>query len=50
MLSNKVFLKTFIKLLVYSYINAQLYFNFIFMILVISFNFEAQIIYLWFLE
>ncbi len=43
-------LKTFIKLLVYIYTNVQLCLNFIFIILVTSFNFEAQIIYLWSLK
>jgi len=46
----RVFLKAFIKLLVYIYTNVQLGPNFIFMILVISFNFETQIIYMWSLK
>jgi hypothetical protein len=46
LLSNKDLKKTFIKLLVYIYTNVQLCFNFIFIILVISFNFETQIIYM----
>jgi hypothetical protein len=46
----KGFLKTFIKLLVYIYTNVQLCFSFIFIILVISFNFEAQIIHMWSLK
>jgi hypothetical protein len=49
-LSNKGFWKTFIKLLVYIYTNVQLYLNFIFVILVTSFTFEAQIIYIWSLK
>jgi len=50
MLLNNDFLKAFIKLLVYIYTNARLSFNFIFMILAISFNFGTQIIYIWILE
>jgi hypothetical protein len=42
MLSNKGFKKTFIKLLVYIYKNVQLCLNFIFIILVTSFNFESK--------
>jgi hypothetical protein len=40
------FFLIFIKLLVYIYTNAQVCLNFIFMILVTSFNFEVQIIYM----
>jgi hypothetical protein len=47
---KKRFLKTFIKLFLYIYTNVQLGLNFIFTILVISFNFEAQIIYMWSLK
>jgi hypothetical protein len=47
---NKGFQKTFLKWLVYIYKNAQWWSNFIFIILVISFNFEAQIICMWNLE
>ncbi len=36
--------------MVYIYTNVQLCFNFIFIILVISINFEAQIIYMWSLK
>ncbi len=36
--------------MVYIYTNAQLWFNFIFMILVTSFYFEVQIIYVWSLK
>jgi len=50
LLSNKGFLKTFIKLLVQICTNVQLCVNFIFMILVIYFKFEAQIIYIWSLK
>jgi hypothetical protein len=45
-MSNKSLKKNFIKLLVYIYTNAQLCLNFIFMIFMILFNFEAQIIYM----
>jgi len=44
------FKKTLIKLLVYIYKNVQLCVYFIFIILVTSFNFEAQIIYIWSLK
>jgi hypothetical protein len=47
LLSNKGFSKTFIKLLMYIYANVKLCFNFIFIIFVTSFNFEAQIIFMW---
>jgi hypothetical protein len=50
LLSNKGFLKTLIKLLVYIHTKLQLCLNFIFIILVTSFNFEAQIIYMWSLK
>jgi hypothetical protein len=50
LLSNKGFKKTFIKLLVYIYTSVQLCLNFIFIILVNSFNFETQIIYMWSLK
>ncbi len=50
LLSNKGFLKKIIKLLVSIYTNVQLCLNFIFIILMISFNFEAQIIYMWSLK
>ncbi len=42
MLSNMGFKKTFIKLLVYIYTNVQLCLNFIFIILVTSFDFEVK--------
>jgi hypothetical protein len=50
LLSNKGLKKNFINLLMYIYTNVQLCFNFIFIIIVISFNFEAQIIYIWSLK
>jgi hypothetical protein len=40
-------LKTFIKFLVYIYTNGKLCLNFIFMILVTSFSFQAQITCMW---
>jgi hypothetical protein len=46
----RIFLKPFTKLLVYIYTNVQLCFNFIFIIFVTSFNFEARIIYVWSLK
>jgi hypothetical protein len=50
LLWNKGFHKTFAELLVYIYTNVQLCLDFIFIILVTSFNFEAQIIYMRFLK
>jgi hypothetical protein len=50
LLSNKGFLKTYIKLLVYIYTNIQVCFSFIFIILVTSFNFGARIIHMWSLK
>jgi len=50
LLSNKDFSKAFSELLVYIYTNVQLFLNFIFIILVAFFDFEAQIIYMWSLK
>ncbi len=49
-MSNKDFKKLFFELLVYIYKNVQWCLNFIFIIIVTSFNFEAQIIYMWSLK
>lgn len=46
LLSNKGLFKTFIKLMMYTYTIAQLWINCIFMVLLIYFSFEAQIIHI----
>jgi hypothetical protein len=47
---NKVFKITFITLLVYIYINTQLWITCICMVYIIGFTFKIQINYMWFLQ
>jgi hypothetical protein len=48
--SNKVLKITFIKLLVYIYINTQLWITCLCMVYIIGFIFKIQISYMWFLQ